>query len=236
MDYGKIERQTFKTYLAFSGLVLFFLIGSFGYVFSSNYRISEIQYNKELNLNYSSLNKFIGTSIWVVTDQFSDEFYKDNPTVEKVSLVRKMPSTLVIDITLSEQLGFITDARQNPPRSFILYKNLHQSSIRKSNNLDLMSISITNGPVPEGFLEEVATFVLTLKKYPINLSNVSLTYDGKEVYVIHFETVVNLGGPIDLARKGTLVGYYISEMPCDGEIRVVYTDDGSNIKAVKNCK
>ena len=149
MDYGKIERQTFKTYLAFSGLVLFFLIGSFGYVFSSNYRISEIQYNRELNLNYSSLNKFIGTSIWLVTDQFSDEFYKDNPTVEKVSLVRKMPSTLVIDITLSEQLGFITDARQNPPRSFILYKNLHQSSIRKSNNLDLMSISITNGPVPE---------------------------------------------------------------------------------------
>ena len=78
MDYGKIERQTFKTYLAFSGLVLFFLIVSFGYVFSSNYRISEIQYNKELNLNYSSLNKFIGTSIWLVTDQFSDEFYKDN--------------------------------------------------------------------------------------------------------------------------------------------------------------
>ena len=236
MDYGKIERQTFKTYLVFSGLVLFFLLASFGFVFSSTYRISEIKYSKEQNLDYSSLNKLIGTSIWLVTDQFSTEFYKDNPTVEKISLVRKMPSTLVIDITLSDQLAFITDARQNPPQSFTLYKNLHQSFIRNSNNLDLMSISITNGPVPEGFLEEVATFVLTLEKYPINLSNVSLTYDGNEVYVIHFETTVNLGGPIDLARKGTLVGYYISEMPCDGEIRIVYTDDGSNIKAVKNCR
>ena len=234
MDYGQIERQTFKTYLAFSGLALFFLLASFAYVFSSTYRISEITYNEEQNLDYSSLNKLLGTSIWLVNDQFAAEFYIENPTVEKLALVRKMPSTLVVDITLSEELAFINDARQNPPKSFILYKNLYQKP--SSNKYDLMKVSITNGPVPQGFFEEVATFVLTLKKYPINLSNVMLEYDGKEVNVTHFKTLINLGSPIDLARKGTLVGYYISEIPCDGEIRLVYTDDGANIKAVKNCQ
>ena len=233
MDYGQIERQTFKTYLAFSGLVLFFLLASFAYVFSSTYRIKEITYSEQQKLNYSSLNKLLGTSIWLVSNQFSNEFYTDNPTVEKIVLVRKMPSTLDIEITLSEELAFINDARQNPPQSFILYKNLHQ--MPNNSNLDLMTVSITNGPVKEGFFEEVATFVLTLKKYPINLSNVTLKYDGEEVHVTHFETLVNLGAPIDLARKGTLVGYYISEANCDGEIRIVYTDDGANIKAVKNC-
>ncbi len=234
MDYGQIERQTFKTYLAFSGLVLFFLLASFAYVFSSTYRISEITYNEDENLDYSSLNKLLGTSIWLVSNQFSDEFYTENPTVEKLMLVRKMPSTLVVDITLSDELAFVNDTRQKPPRSFILYKNLYQKP--SNTNRDLMKVSITNGPVEKGFFEEVATFVLTLKKYPINLSNVTLKYDGKEVAVYHFETIVNLGGPIDLARKGTLVGYYISEIPCNGEIRIVYTDDGTNMKAVKNCK
>ena len=234
MDYGQIERQTFKTYLAFSGLVLFFLLASFAYVFSSTYRISEITYSQQQNLDYSSFNKLLGTSIWLVSNQFSDEFYADNPTVEKLVLVRKMPSTLAIDVTLSEELAFINDARQNPPESFILYKNLYRKP--NNSNLDLLVVSITNGPVPEGFFEELATFVLTLKKYPVNLSNVSLQYDGKDVNVTHFETSVNLGGPIDLARKGTLVGYYLSEISCDGEIRIVYTDDGANIKAIKNCK
>ena len=234
MDYGQIERQTFKTYLAFSGLVLFLLLASFAYVFSSTYRISEITYSEQQNLDYSSINKLLGTSIWLVNNQFSDEFYTDNPTVEKLVLIRKMPSTLAIDITLSEEIAYINDARQNPPQSFILYKNLHQMA--SSSKLDLMAVSITNGPVPAGFFEEVATFVLTLKKYPISLSNVSLNYDGKEVTVTHFETLINLGGPIDLARKGTLAGYYISELPCEGEIRIVYTEDGASLKGIKNCE
>ncbi len=234
MDYGQIERQTFKTYLAFSGLVLFFLLSSFAYVFSFNYRISEITYNEDYDLDYSSLDKLIGSSIWLVSDQFSEEFYSDNPTVEKIVLVRKMPTTLDINITLSEELAFINDARQNPPQTFILYKNLYQKTT--DNNKDLISVSILNGPVEKGFFEEIATFVLTLDKYPINLSNVLLTHDGKEIEVSHFNTVINLGSPIDLARKGTLVGYYLSEMSCDGEIRIVYTDDGANIKAVRNCK
>ena len=51
---------------------------------------------------------------------------------------------------------------------------------------------------------------LTLKKYPINLSNVSLTYDGKEVYVIHFETVVNLGGAVGIVPITGIVLPFVS--------------------------
>ncbi len=234
MDYGQLERQAFKTYLAFSGILLFFILTSFAYVFSTTYRISDIQFNNEYKLDYNSLNKLLGSSIWLVSDQFSEEFYSDNPTVEKIVLARKMPNTLLIDIMLSEKLAFVNDSRQNPPQNFILYKNLYQKPVNENENL--IKISITNGPVPEGFFEEVATFVLTIKKYPINIHNVLVTYDGKEVNVTHFDTSVSLGGPVDLARKGTLVGYYISEVPCDGEIRIVYTDDGNSIKAIRNCK
>ena len=234
MDYGQIERQTFRTYLVFSGVILFLLLASFSYVFSSTYRISEILYNEEHGLDFSSVNKLIGTSIWLVSDEFSEEFYMDNPTVEKIVLFRKMPTTLEIDVTLSEELAFINDARQKPPQSFILYKNLYRKPSNR--NLDLMRLSITNGPVEAGFFEEIVTFVLTLKKYPINLSNVSLIHDGKEIEVSHFETSIDLGSPVDLARKGTLVGYYISETACDGEITIVYTEDGKNLKGVRNCK
>ncbi len=233
MDYGQIERQSFKTYLAFSGLVLSFLIASFAYIFSSNYRVSEIRYNDDFNLDYTSLKKLVGSSIWLVSDGFSNEFYADNPTVEKIVLVRKMPTTLIVDVTISEELAFISDGRMSPPQTFVLYKNLYRELSYGSPNL--IKVLITNGPVDDGFFEEIATFVLTLKKYPINLSNVSLIHNGSEVVVTHFDTLIDLGGPFDLARKGTLVGYYLSEMTCSGEIRLVYTDDGSNIKAVKNC-
>ncbi len=235
MNYGQIERKTFKSYLIFSSFALIFLLASIAFVFSSNYRISNIEYNTNLPLNYSSINKLIGTSIWLVdNDQVSDNFYFDNPTVANVLIDIEMPKTLVVDVKLSKELATINDARQYPPRTFVLYKNLHQG--KATSNGSLMKVSIINGPVAEGFFEELATFVLTLNKYSINLSNVSLVHDGEEIVATHFNTSINLGSPIDLARKGTLVGFYLSEGSCnDGEITLVYTQDGKNLKGIKNC-
>ena len=235
MDYGKIERHTFKTYLIFSGFALFFLLASFAFVYSSNYRISQIIYNEDLGLDFSSINKLKGTSIWLANDRYNDEFYTDNPTVEMVFLIREVPlsDTIFIEVKLSEKLAYVNDARQTPPKSFVLYKNLYQKP--SALNEGLLKVSITNGPVVEGFFEELATFVLTLKKYSINMSNLLLIHNGEEVVVNHFDTTIYIGEPKDLARKATLVGYYVSEDSCNGEIYLVYTEDGKDLRGYKKC-
>ena len=94
---------------------------------------------------------------------------------------------------------------------------------------------IENGPVKDGFYEEIITFIMTLRKYSINLNNVELTYNGADLFVTHLDTEVSLGAPSDLSRKASVIGYYIAENPCSGEIRLIYNEDGSEIRAVTNC-
>ena len=78
--------------------------------------------------------------------------------------------------------------------------------------------------------------VMTLKKYSLNMSNIEIVYDGQEMVVSHFNSKFYLGSASDLGRKAAVVGYYISESPCSGEIRLVYTETGDEIRAVTNCQ
>ena len=128
MNYGEIERQTFKTFLAFSS-VLIALVLIFINITSNFYRVSTITYLSDKDLNKSSLESLKGTSIWLVDDTYFDSFYLANPTVEKISILKELPGTLVIDVTISEKLAYIQDNRQSPPRTFILHKNLYLSLI-----------------------------------------------------------------------------------------------------------
>ena len=95
---------------------------------------------------------------------------------------------------------------------------------------------IENGPVKDGFYEEIITFVLTLKKYSINLNNIYIVYDGEDLHLSHLDTEVLMGSPSDLARKASVVGYYLAENPCSGEIRLIYSEDGKEIRAITKCK
>ncbi|MEC7892375.1 MAG: hypothetical protein VYA37_02395, partial [Actinomycetota bacterium] len=114
-----------------------------------------------------------------------------------------------------------------------LHKNLYIDDVET--NTGLLSVKISNGPVREGFYEEVVTFVMTLNKYSINISNVDLEFDGTSIFVTHFNSHFDLGDPSDLARKASVVGYYLTEEPCNGEIRLVYSEEGNEIRAVSNC-
>tara|TARA_B100000579_G_C22466015_1_gene681209 strand:- start:196 stop:705 length:510 start_codon:yes stop_codon:yes gene_type:complete len=169
-----------------------------------------------------------------VEDSYFEKFYEDNPSVESITIKKELPSTLIVDITISERLALIQDNRQSPPKTFVLYKNLYTNE--EVSDKDLLYLKINNGPVKEGFYEELITFVLTLNKYSLNISNVELSYDGNVMIAEHFNTQFYIGSPSDLARKASVVGYYLSESPCEGEVRLVYTEDGSEIRAVTNCK
>ena len=233
MNYGEIERQTFRAFLAFSGLLISALFVFFN-ITSNFYRISNILYNNESGLNISSIEKLYGTSIWLIDDNYFEIFYTDNPSVENITIKKELPSTLVVDVVISEQIAYILDNRQSPPRTSILHKNMFITETIDNN--ELVSIKITNGPVRDGFYEEVITFVMTLKKYSVNLSNVDLEFDGVKILVYHFNSKFDLGDATDLGRKASIIGYYLTESPCDGEVRIVYNEEGNEIRAVANCK
>ena len=171
MNYGEIERQTFRTFLVFSGLLISALLFFFN-ITSNFYRVSNILYSNDSELNISSIETLYGTSIWLIDGNYFDTFYLDNPSVENIVIKKELPSTLVVDLIISEQIAYIEDNRQSPPKKFILHKNMYIKDVRGNNNL--ATININNGPVKDGFYEELITFVMTLKKYSVNLSNIDL--------------------------------------------------------------
>ena len=232
MNYGEIERQTFKTFLAFAGLLITVVLVFFN-ITSNFYRVSNITYINGTDLSKTSIETIKGTSIWLVDDTYFDSFYLANPSVEKISIIKELPNTLVIDVTISEKIAYIQDNRQSPPRTFILHKNLFIDDVKTNTNL--LSLKINNGPVREGFYEEIVTFVLTLKKYSINISNLDMEFDGTSMLATHFNSKFDLGDPSDLARKASVVGYYLTEEVCSGEIRLVYSEEGNEIRAISNC-
>jgi len=233
MNYGEIEKKTFKTFLVFATiLVVGFLI--FFNITSNIYRVFNITYDDSLDLNYSSLESLRGTSIWLIDDTYFETFYEQNPTVEKIVIKKELPRTLIVKVDTSEKLAYIQDNRQSPPKTFILHKNLYTLEVER--NEGLLALTINNGPVVDGFFEEVITLVMTLKKYPINLANITISFDGEDVKLLHFSSQFYLGSPYDLGRKAAVLGYYLSEQPCEGEVRLVYSEDGNEIKAVTNCK
>ena len=233
MNYGDLEKKTFKTFLAFATILFVAVLILFN-ITSNIYRVFDITYDDSLDLNYSSLESLKGTSIWLIDDTYFQTFYKQNPSVEKIVIEKQLPRTLVVKITISEKLAYIQDNRQSPPKTFILHKNLYVLEAKR--NEGLLALTIHNGPVVDGFFEEVITLVMTLKKYPVNLGNILVSFDGEDVELVHFSTKFYLGSPYDLARKAAVLGYYLSEEPCEGEVRLVYNEDGSEISAVTNCE
>jgi len=233
MNYGEIERQTFRTFLAFSTLLVTLVI-VFSNITSNLYRVSKIDYEENLELNMSSLESLRGISIWLIDDNYFESFYEENPSVEKISVKKELPDKLVVEIYISEKLAYVQDNRQSPPKTFILHKNLYTRDT--TGNEGLVSLEINNGPIKEGFFEEVVTLVMTLKKYSLNLVNIESSFDGETMIVKHYNSKFYLGSASDLARKAAVIGYYLSEEPCDGEVRLVYSENGKEIRAVTNCK
>ena len=150
MNYGEIERQTFRTFLAFSGLLITVVLIFFN-ISSNFYRVSNITYINDTGLSKASIESIKGTSIWLVDDTYFDSFYLANPSVEKISIIKELPNTLVIDMAISEKIAYIQDNRQSPPRAFELHKNLYIHDVKT--NTGLLSLKINNGPVREVFYE-----------------------------------------------------------------------------------
>ena len=129
MNYGDIERRTFKTFLVFSTCALIVVLVFFS-ISSNLYRVANVTYDDSLGLNFTTLEKLKGTSIWLIDDTYFDNFYIQNPSVEEISIKKELPNTLLVKIDISEELAYIQDNRQSPPKTFILHKNLYIHYLR----------------------------------------------------------------------------------------------------------
>ena len=140
-----LEQRSFKTFSIFSFFSLLTLI-TFLSMFSSKYTVTDINYEKNIDLNYSSFGFVQGKSIWLIDESDFGQFYEDNLSVESLVISKQLPNLIFIDIVIHEKIIVISDLRDTNPKEVILYKNLH-TELAESNNR-LPRLTITNGPVP----------------------------------------------------------------------------------------
>ena len=229
---SEVEDKSFKTFTLFTFVVLI-ILGLVVQVFSSKYRVSIINYATELNLNYEGLKQIENSSIWLINDDDFEKFYLDNKSVEKLEISKQLPNVINININLYQKIIVYTDLRDSSPKQRVLYKNLYTDD--KIPEKDIAHLVITNGPIEDGFYSEIVSFILTVEKYNVDLSNLSITFDGNVVIINYLDTVIEAGKAVDLSRKGSVVGYVLEKGDCKGRITIF---DGSDeeIETLFNCE
>ncbi len=226
-----LEQRSFKTFSIFSFFSLLTLI-IFLSLFSSKYTVSNFNYEKNIDLNYNSFDIVQGKSIWFIDESDFGQFYKDNLNVESLVISKQLPNLVFINIVIHEKIIVINDLRDTNPKEVILYKNLH-TELAESHN-QLPRLTITNGPVPDGFYSEIISLILTVSKYELSIQDLNILYDGIELTGFYKNTTLNIGRPVDLSKKGTVVGYILEEGNCDGEVTII-DSNSDDIESILNC-
>ena len=225
------EQKSFKSFIIFSFFSLVTLI-TFLSLFSSKYIVNDIRYESNLDLNYKSFGLVQGKSIWFIDESDFSQFYEDNFNVESLTISKQLPNLVFIDIVVYEKIIVISDLRESQPKDVVLYKNLY-TELSESNN-QLPRITITNGPIPDGFYSEIISLILTVNKYNLSIQDLSIIYNGSELTGSYKNTLINIGSPIDLSKKGSVVGYILEEGNCDGEVTII-DSNSEDIETLLNC-
>ena len=225
------EQKSFKAFIIFSFFSLVTLI-IFLSLFSSKYTVNDIRYENNHDLNYESFGFVQGKSIWFINESDFSQFYDDNFNVESLTISKQLPNLVFIDIVVHEKIIVISDLRETQPKEVVLYKNLY-TELSESNN-QLPRLTVTNGPVPDGFYSEIISLILTVNKYNLSIQDLSITYNGSELTGSYKNTLLNIGSPIDLSKKGSVVGYILEEGNCDGEVTII-DSNSEDIETLLNC-
>ena len=226
-----VESKSFRTFTLFTFVVLITLALLVS-IFSNKYRVSTINYDYELNLNYERLKEIEKLSIWLVNDDNFEKFYLDNPNVESLEISKQLPNVINININLYQKIIVYTDFRDTSPEQKLLYKNLYTADVTSEE--DLAHLVITNGPIVDGFYSEIVSFILTVEKYEVDLSEVSMTFDGDVLAINYLDTIIDAGKAVDLSRKGTVVGYILEKGDCKGNVTILQSS-GEDIETLFEC-
>ncbi len=226
-----LEQRSFKTFSIFLFFSLLTLI-IFLSIFSSKYTVANINYQENINLNYNSFSFVQGKSIWFIDESDFGQFYDDNLNVESLVISKQLPNLVSIDIVIYDKIIIISDLRDTNPKEVILYKNLYTELAESKSQLP--RLTITNGPIPDGFYSEIISLILTVNKYDLSIQDLKILYDGSELTGSYKNTSLNVGRPVDLSKKGSVVGYILEEGTCDGEVTII-DSSSEDIETILNC-
>ena len=228
---SEVESKSFRTFtlFIFVGLLIFSLVVS---IFSSKYRVSVINYDNGLDLNYEGLQEVENLSIWLVNDGNFEKFYFDNQNVENIEISKQLPNVINVNINLYQKMVVYTDFRDSSPEQRVLYKNLYSTVVVSEENL--AHLVITNGPIDDGFYNEIVSFILTVGKYEIDLGKISMTFNGDTLVVNYSDTIIEAGKALDLSRKGSVVGYILEKGDCKGSVKILESSN-EDIETLFNC-
>ena len=227
-----LDQKSFKTFSIFSFFSILTLI-IFLSMFSLKYTVKNITYENNYDLNYNSFELVQDKSIWLIDESDFVQFYEDNLNVESLVISKQLPNQVFIDIVVYEKIILISDLRDTRPKEVVLFRNLYTEL--SESNIQLPRLTITNGPIPEGFYSEIISLILTVNKYNLTINNLTLLYDGSELTGSYKNTILNIGRPIDLSKKATVVGYILEENNCDGEVTIIDANNNDEIETILNC-
>ena len=228
---SEVESKSFRTFTFFTFIVLT-ILALLVSIFSYKYRVSLINYDSELNLNYEGLKGIENLSIWLVNDDNFEKFYLDNQNVKNLEISKQLPNVINININLHQKIITYTDFRDTSPEQRVLYKNLFTADAISEK--ELPHLVITNGPIDDGFYSEIISFIITVEKYEVDLSEVSMTFDGDVLIINYFDTVIDAGKAVDLSRKGTVVGYILEKGDCRGSVTILQSTN-EDIETLFEC-
>jgi hypothetical protein len=92
-------------------------------------------------------------------------------------------------------------------------------------------VEILNGPVGDGFNGEIISFFKTLDKYEYKNNLLKISYDGVNLNAAYDKTIYELGAALDLGRKASVLGKYLSENSCEGIVRFITSES-----TIEKCK
>ncbi len=227
-DFTQLEQTSFKTFLVFSLIIFVVLLPSF-FIFSSYYRVTNIDVQGSSYIDNTLFIEFYNVSIWSIGETSFENIYTSDRTIEKIELTKKLPNQLDIGISHFLQVAEITDLRGSVVTKKVLYKNLLFKDALIED--EVINVTITNGPVDNGFNGEIVSLVMTLINFEIDLSEISLVHDGSYLKGAYKGIKIDFLQPIDLSTKGSAVGELLEKGSCTGEVTFI-----SNNSFVSNCE
>ena len=217
-EYTELEQTSFKTFLGFSLLISIVLLPSF-FIFSNYYRVKDIEVQGSLHIDESLFTEFYNISIWSIGEASFENIYISDNTIEKIELTKKLPNQLKINISHYLQVAEITDLRGSLVTKGVLYKNLLFKEAYLEN--DVVNVTITNGPVDDGFNGEIVSLVMTLLNFEIDISKISLVHNGSNLKGSYKGIEIDFLRPVDLSTKASAIGELLEKNSCEGEVTFI---------------
>ena len=132
-------------------------------------------------------------------------------------------------MNLYQQLANIIDLRASVETYTILYENSYVVSAPTIENT-LPIVKIENGPVDSGFNGELISLFKTLDNYQYTKQSLQIKYDGEAFNAYYGKTTFQLGDAVDLGKKASILGAYLSDNSCDGTVRFLTSES-----TIENC-